>query len=55
MKEESSRNTKKLSEMVDLFIILMVVMVSQVSTPLCSLLEYAQFIVCQSTLIKQYF
>lgn len=37
MKEESPRNTKKLSEMVNLFIIWMAVMVSQVLTPLCSL------------------
>ena len=37
MKEESPRNTKKLSEMADLFIIWMVVMVSWVSTPVCSL------------------
>ena len=51
MREESPRNTKKVLEMVDyLFIILMVAVVSQVSTPVH--FEYTQLIVCQLHLHK---
>lgn len=54
MREESPRNTKKVLEMVDyLFIILMVAMVSQVSTPVH--FEYTQLIVCQLHLNKTVF
>ena len=54
MREDSPRNTKKVLEMVDyLLIILMVAMVSQVSTPVH--FEYTQLIVCQLHLNKTVF